>query len=354
MRVELVDLFGAEISAKDAAHSLHAAEQRTVAEHDQRLTLGVGGNPLLVPRSVRPRTAGDQRFTVAGVQAGKGIPAIHRDTAVAASERPAGHRDVVALAGQQVEVIEFQGRTFVESLLGDRVETLHPMRFAGSRVHRKDENTAVGKRLTAGGKVGHSVADEHAARNRPGRFELAVSDDAFIERRGALFPDHFSVGSAQAINPTILGAEQAQALVQRRGGIHAPASGETPANGSRRRVQSHDFVGIGTGDDDRPTRDDRARNGSLHKRILLPIGDEGTIRRRLAQVHGPQAVELHRPRGRRAATPPGIVAVTGPVVGREHLTAGGRRFHAALQGKMDRFQGQVRNVPLRPLGASAA
>ncbi len=63
--------------------------------------------------------------------------------------------------------------------------TVSPSFFPGSRIELEEPQAAVEEVRAAGDEVGDVLLDQHAAVDRPDRFELLESHQPAIQRRGA-------------------------------------------------------------------------------------------------------------------------------------------------------------------------
>lgn len=86
---------------------------------------------------------------------------------------------------------------------------------ARRQIKSMNPHSTVEKRRPAG----HAVCDvflyQHAAVDGPGGFKLPVDTDESFLRRGTGFPSQTSIGRCETINPSISGAKEYAALMQR-------------------------------------------------------------------------------------------------------------------------------------------
>ena len=101
------------------------------------------------------------------------------------------------------------------------------------------------------------LLDQHAAGNRPGRFQLLVGHHAAVVRGGAEPPDQPPVVRAEAVDPAVGRAEQDPALIDRGRRIDAAAGRVAPGGLAGAGVQGMDRVGIDGGQKDLAAGDDR-------------------------------------------------------------------------------------------------
>ena len=124
-------------------------------------------------------------------------------------------------------------------------------------VHRKHEDSAVGKRLPASRKIGHVVDHQYASGNRPRGFQLAVRHDPLVERSDPQPPHELTSVGSQTVHPPTCTTEQTQTTVNRGRRINTTVGRELPAGLARGRVQRNHLMRMGSCDKQLSLRDHR-------------------------------------------------------------------------------------------------
>ena len=145
-----------------------------------------------------------------------------------------------------------------------------------------------------GSDIGHPPLDEDAAVDGPDRFDLVVRHGPSVGGGGAEAPGQHTVARAQGVDEPVGAAEEHEALVEGRRGVHPPAGLEGPAELAGVGAQSDHPMGIDGRHNDQPPGHDRGAQPAVELR-----------------GPGPREPRRHRRRGR--AAPQRVVSVRRPV-----------------------------------------